>query len=111
MRVLVALLAFAIAPAAAAAQIYQNPAERVAQDEAARRRDVEITNQLSVLDAQLRTQQALRDLQAMSPPPVPAQPNPNIPLPVIDTSKLASIPDKALADSNVRVRAAAQNRR
>ena len=35
----------------------------------------------------------------------------HFPLPRIDTSKLAQIPDAELADSNAKVRAASENRR
>ena len=110
MRAVIAILALAAA-APAEAQIFQSPMERTAADQAARLRDIEITNRLSVLEAQMSSDQALRDLQAMARAPAPAQPNPASPPPILDVSQLASIPDKALADSNARVRAAAANRR
>ena len=109
MRALIA--AFVLAAAPAAAQIYQSPAERAGGAEAARFRDIELTNRLSVLESRMSSEEALRDLQAQSQRPVLVQPNPNSPPPMVDTGQLTSIPDKTLADSNARVRAAAANRR
>jgi hypothetical protein len=102
--------------APAAAQDYlgltlQRDAERVADAEAARQRDIATANQLSVVDALARTDQALRQIQAQSqsvPAPVV---RPGGPAPVIDTRQLAAIPDAVLASSNARVRAAAANRK
>jgi hypothetical protein len=102
----------------AAAQIYQsltwaNDALRLADQQALRQRDITITNDLARLDAQLQTNQALAGLAAQRAPVVlPTMPlNSNAPPPMIDVSKLASIPDAALAASNARVRAAAENRK
>ena len=110
MRPLMLLIAVAFA-APAAAQVYPGAMVNGVDPEAARRRDIEITNQLSVMDAQIRSEQTMRDLQATSQRPVLPNPDPDVPPVVIDTSKLTSIPDKDLADSNARVRAAAANRR
>ena len=71
---------------------------------------VGLANQLNAADAQSRTQRNLALLHA----PTNAQAfapvsNPGAPLPHIDTSQLASMPDAALAQSNANVRAAANN--
>ncbi|MDB5434902.1 MAG: hypothetical protein JWR47_1159 [Phenylobacterium sp.] len=117
MRALILLLALgAAAPAAvpAAAQAYRGlalsqDASRIADQQAARSRDIAITNDLSTLQARVQTDQGLSDLAALRAPPavLPAGAAP----PMIDTSKLASIPDAELAASNARIRAAADNRR
>ena len=114
-----AIVVLALAAAApAAAQDYlpltwAQDAERNAAAAAARQRDVQLTNDLSRLQAQAQTNQALADIAALQARPVvPSVPaSPNAPPPVIDVSKLASIPDAALADSDAKVRAAARNRR
>ena len=68
-------------------------------------------NELMMLDAQLRTQRALSDVQAQNYRPIlPTSPRTGAP-PQIDTSRLASIPDAKLEASNAAVRAAAENRR
>jgi hypothetical protein len=77
------------------------------QDQLARQAVLQ-QNQLTVLEAQIRTEQAIADIQAHSrtpqipPPPSGASPN-------LDASQLASIPDSRLAESNARVKAAAAN--
>jgi hypothetical protein len=80
---------------------------------AARNRDIALTNELSNLQARVQTEQTLSQLQAQRiSPPVPMTPyDPKAPPPKIDLSQMASIPDAALAQSNARVRAAADNRR
>ena len=75
------------------------------QQEGARQQAIQQAGQLSALDAQLRAQQGIADLQAQRnapriPPPDPAA---GPPYPQIDASQLANIPDAALADSNRRV--------
>lgn len=115
MRVLVAILVLATG-APAAAQDYRatmdmRDGQLAAEAQAARQREVELTNRRSVLESQMSSEQAMRDLQAMSPRPSMPLPAPNAPPPIIDSSKLASIPDAVLADSNARVRAGAANRR
>lgn len=117
MRAVIVCLALSVA-APAAAQDYlalsqARDAERLAADQAARQRDIALTNEISRLEAQVQTGQALAGLAAQqlrpAPPAVPR--DPKAPPPVIDVSKLVSIPDAALAESNARVRAASQNRR
>jgi hypothetical protein len=126
MRGLILLMALGAAAAAAAsadAQAYgglglSNEALRIAGAEAARNRDIAITNDLSTLQARVQTQQQLSDLAALRANPI--LPTPILPTPVlpsngrpsrIDTSKFVSIPDAELAASNARVLAAANNRR
>jgi hypothetical protein len=117
MRPLIILLALAVA-APAAAQPYRaleraREAQAFADQQAARNRDVTVTNELSTLQAQLQADQALGLLQAQrTTPSVPTVAlGPHAAPPVVDTSKLASIPDATLAQSNARIRAAAANRR
>ena len=117
MRIAFACLAFAAATPALA-QDYQalvraQDAQRLADEQAARQRDITLTNELSRLEAQAQTNQALSDIAALrARPAVPTVPlDPKAPPPVIDVSKLASIPDAILADSNAKVKAAAANRR
>jgi hypothetical protein len=82
---------------------------RAQQDLAARQQLLQ-QNELFRLDAQQRTQQSLSDLQAQTRSPQLAPPPASGPYPSIDVSGLASIPDSTLAESNARVRAAAENR-
>lgn len=83
------------------------------QQEALRQQMVQQQNQMMALEAQVRAQQAIQDVRAQAQsvrlPPVDARPGQA--LPRIDVSKLASIPDSALADSNRKVIDAANNRR
>jgi hypothetical protein len=117
MRALI-LVAAVLAAGPAPAQPYRaledaREADRVAAEQAARQREIAINNELSRLQTQAQTNQALSDLAAARVTPlVPTVPfNPNAPPPKIDTSQLAQIPDAALADSNAKVQAAAQNRK
>jgi hypothetical protein len=116
-RALVVLLALGLAgPAAAQSRLglsQTRDAQAAADAMAARNRDIAITNDLSVLQSRVETDQALSDLRAArNTPAVPTVVlGPNAPAPTIDPGKLASIPDSALAQSNARVRAAANNRR
>ena len=117
LRAWIVVVALALA-APAAAQPYAalqdaRDADRLAHEQAARQRELEITNELSRLQAQAQTTQNLSDLAAMrASPPVPTVPfNPKAPAPKLDAGQFAQIPDTALADSNAKVRAAAQNRR
>lgn len=90
--------------------ISQRAAEARAQQDLADRRAVILENRLTTLEAQVRSQQALDDLQAQTQPrPLPPPPAGGPP-PQIDTRGLASIPDDALAASNARVRAASEGR-
>jgi hypothetical protein len=82
---------------------------RAQQDLAARQQLLQ-QNELFRLEAQQRTQQSLSDLQAQTRSPQLAPPPASGPYLSIDVSGLASIPDAALAASNARVRAAAENR-
>lgn len=109
-------LAAAAGPAAAQSlqqqmDINQRAAELRAQQSFADQRVVILENRLNNLDAQVRTQQAIDDLQAQTQPRQLPAPPPGAPPPQIDTSQMATIPDSTLADSNARVRAAAENRR
>lgn len=113
--ILVAVLAVA-APAAAqpyAALQDARDADRMAAEQAARQREIAITNELSRLQTQTQTTQTLSDLAAMRVQPViPTVPfNPKAPPPKVDPRRFAEIPDAALADSDAKVRAAAANRR
>jgi hypothetical protein len=112
------LIAVLGAAAPAAAQNYhglalQQEAGHIADAQAARSRDIAITNDLSTLQSRVQSNQALSDIAALrASPTVPTVPlGPYTPPPKIDTSKLASIPDATLAQSNANVRAAANNRR
>ena len=118
MRALIVLIALACAAPAAAqpdALILQRDAELQAQADQARRRDVELTNRLSTLEAQQQTNQALSDIAAMRQrPSLPTIYDPNAEPPRVaplPPGALVSIPDATLAASNARVRAAAANRR
>ena len=115
-------LAILILAAPAAAQPYRaisdaRDAQAAAGAQAARSRDIAITNELAMLQARLQSDQALSNLQAqrgpMLAPPValpPAAWQPHAVPPVIEAGALISIPDAALAQSNARIRAAAANR-
>ena len=108
-----ALLAATVASLAAPAAAQLPPpapnspqyAEMLAQQEMARQQLVQQQNQLMALEAQLRTQQALADVQALKVVPRIPVPDtsPGRALPHIDAGDLASIPDSALADSNRKV--------
>jgi len=84
-----------------------------AQQDLARNRAIAQENELMALDARLRTEQALRDIQVQrSLPPLPTLPDdPKRPPPVLDTSGVATIPDDRLEASNQRVREASETRR
>lgn len=82
-----------------------------AQQQLDQQRAVAQQNELMALEARLRTEQAIRDLQAQSQSPRLAARDPKAPPAMIDTGQIASIPDSALAESNARVREAAANRR
>lgn len=122
MRAFILLIALGSALPAAApagAQAYRGlalsqDAARIADQQAARSRDITITNDLSTLQSRVQTDQALSDIAALrAHPTLPAAaPPPNVPPPPnLDTSQLVSIPDAELAASNARVVAAANNRR
>ena len=113
--VLLSLVLAAVAvPAAAQAPSVQSQLDDLrARQEASERQAVARANEFQALDAQLRADQAVQDLQAQRVPP--AVPSLNYAPPVIGASaaaaKYPSMPDAALADSNRRVQDAARNRR
>ena len=118
MRSLIVLICVACAAPAAAQPdplILQREAELQAQTDQLRRRDVEITNRLSTLEATQQTNQALSDIAAMrqrTPLPTIYDPNAEPPRAApLPPGAFVSIPDATLAASNARVRAAAANRR
>jgi hypothetical protein len=120
MRVLIPGLAAALVLAAASAGAQPLPGSLDAELRAGAARDLQVTldrqavqqhNDLMMLDAQLRTQRALSDVQAQNYRPIlPPTPRTGA-QPQIDTSRLASIPDARLEASNAAVKAAAENRR
>lgn len=118
MRALLLMLAFgAAAPAAAqdfgqAAAINQLRLDELrAQQQLLQQQQVAQHNELVAMEARLRTEQHAARIQAERAPVR----LPQLPYPAaagnIDTSNLPSIPDKALADSDRRVREISQNRR
>ena len=88
-------------------------AQASAQAQALRNRDIQITNELAALQSRLQAEQAVSNLQAQRIVPVlpTVTLDPHATPPVIDVSKLVSIPDATLARSNAAVLAASQNRR
>jgi hypothetical protein len=116
MRAILASLILAAAATPAAGQVPLNAFElndlRARQD-AAERAAVARSNELMSLEARLRADQAVADLQALRAPP--AIPNLRYDPPLTGASKAPSkypsMPDAALAESNRRVQAAAANRR
>ena len=114
MRTLVVLLTLVMAGPAMAQPylaVQARDAQTQADLQALRYRDIQVTNELAALQARAQADQALANLQATRTTPVlPTYGGGGRPA-VIDTSKLISIPDALLAQSNARVRAAANNRR
>lgn len=84
-----------------------------ARQEAAERAAVREANELTALEARLRTEQALTELQAQRLSP--RLPELRYELPTLSApfgaASYLSVPDAVLADSNRRVQAAAANRR
>ena len=118
MRALIVMMCLACAAPAVAqpdALILQRDAELQAQADQARRRDIELNNRLSTLEATQQTNQALSDIAAMRQrPPLPTIYDPNVTPPraaALPAGSFVQIPDDTLAASNARVRAAAANRR
>jgi hypothetical protein len=115
---LVALLFAAAATPAAAQSTFADLENLRVQQEDAARRSVALSNELMALESRLRTEQAIADLRlqrggALLPelPYAPAvTPAPRTSSSGV-SSKVPSIPDAALADSNRRVQAASQPRR
>jgi len=80
-----------------------------AQQQMAQRQALATEAQAAALAAQLRTERNLADIRAQSvAPAIPPRPA-GAPPADMDVSALASIPDAALADSDAKVRAAANN--
>jgi len=119
MRALAAcLIVFSLTAVPAGAQTLQQSMDAELRASALRdlqsmadQRAVAQHNELMNLEAQIRTQRALSDVQAQSYRPILATPPSSGAQPQIDTSRLASIPDSRLAASNAAVKAAAENRR
>jgi hypothetical protein len=118
MRAAILTFAFALVLAAGSAAraqsayLFQRAGERDAELAAARQRDVSLHNDLTTLDARIRTDQALRDTEpgrAAQPARLLRSVRGAAPRP--DPGPYVSIPDDRLAASNARVKAAAQNRR
>ena len=113
MRLLPLIAALSLAtPAAAQLQPAPNTpqyAELLAQQEAVRQQLIQQHNDLMALEAQMRTEQTLRTIEAQgqSPRLPPVAFTGRGPYPHIDTGQLATIPDAALAESNRRVLEAA----
>jgi hypothetical protein len=120
MRIALTLLTLAMA-GPAMAQTYLGVQARDAQTQAdlqaLRYRDVQVTNELAAAQARAQAEEALSNIQAGRAAPnfptvlAPAARGGAASPPVIDTTKLVSIPDNVLAQSNARIRAAADNRR
>jgi hypothetical protein len=117
MRIPAVLLALSLATPAFAqvipAPITPQDSGALVQQEITRQQLIQQQNQLMALEAQQRALQAQQAIEALKVDPRLPQPDVSgaRPLPEIDTSKLASIPDAALADSNQKVLDAANNRR
>jgi hypothetical protein len=120
MRALIVSLGILVAAPAAAqdvsqavlnAQILQMQAEQ----QLARMREVATTNELMALEARLRTDEAVRRMEAARAPVVlPTLPYPDAGLGLdagIDPAKLPRLPDAVLADSNRRVQEILKNSR
>jgi hypothetical protein len=115
MRAMILVLALAAAAPAAAQTPYTDQLrlnELQTQADLARQRAISQDNQLTALDAQIRADQAIRDIQLQRAlPPLLPRADPNAPPPTLDVSQLPSIPDSALAASNQAVREASRPRR
>ncbi len=118
MRALIVIAAAALATPAFA----QDPAGLTplqldalrAEQSLAQLRAINEANERMALEARLKAQQAILDLQLqrLLPPPVPTPPHPSGgPSVKVDPGQLPSIPDTALEESNRRVRDAAKNPR
>lgn len=114
--VLVAMLAIA-GPAAAQdpatnALLQLHEMEQTAQQDLARQRDIVRENEFNALDARLKTEQRLRDLEARGlAPPHPPVILPNSRPSAARSAVYPSIPDAALAASRARIAEANRKRR
>lgn len=111
-----AVIVALVAGPVAAQDLYavERAAELRAEQQMANQRAVALENQLSALEARIRTEEGLRTLREQAARPyLPGsdQPYGAHPPAVGDTGALATIPDDRLAASNARVREAAANRR
>jgi hypothetical protein len=116
MRVAVPLILILAVAAPAAAQVplsLQLDAERRAEESMARQRSIALENELQAMDARMRNDQAVRDLESKRYRIELARPvyTDAAPAPKPQAGPYASIPDGRLAASNERVRAASQSRR
>jgi hypothetical protein len=111
MRALAALILLAAATPAAA-QTPDLDALRFQQQQL-QQRNVAQTNELMALEARLKAEQAVAEQQLARAPVRVPEPlyTSSTPRAKLDTSKLPSIPDAALADSNRRVQAIVGGRR
>ena len=117
-RLIIALVLAAAATPAVAQSTFADIENLRVQQEAAARRSVALSNELTALESRLRTEQAVADLRVQREgvriPELPYAPAVT-PTPRASrsgaSSKYPSIPDAALADSNRRVQAASQPRR
>lgn len=107
-----AALAVATTAGASAQPAFQQLEDLRMQQEAAQRRAIDQSNQLMALEARLRAEQALADLQRSAPraPELRYEPSERRGT-AAAAARYPSIPDAALAESNRRVQDAARNRR
>jgi hypothetical protein len=111
MRAIVPVILALAAATPAAAQValtLQRDNELWAEQQMARQREVSMYNELNALDARVRTNEALADLDRQARRrelALPKDPK------AFDPGRMVSIPDDRLAASNARVRAAARNQR
>lgn len=115
MRLLIAVLALAVA-APAAGQVLYDPAqvareaELRAQQDMLRNRTIDLQNQLTTLEMRLQAERSLRDLEAQARRPAPYAPverrTPGES--AGDLGGFTSIPDDRLSASNARIRAASR---
>lgn len=82
-----------------------------AQQQLAQQRAIAQENEIRALESRLRAELTVAEQQAARVPFLAPQPAPGAPFHGIDVDRLPSIPDRALADSNRRVRETVKNRR
>lgn len=117
MRTIALILALA-AVSPAAAQGFSTGDQILLDDlrmrqQAAERRAIEQANQLMALEARLQAERSVLELKAQAAAPPLPQASDLAPLPGASGAplKFPSVPDAALAESNRRIRDAANNRR